>query len=93
VRKFLIPISLILLGSIFYLSWHSKTLGHLLILEGEDTMAIGGKIKDFSERELILIPGVGDKLAKEILRSKTLIDAKGVGEKTEKKLKKYLDKK
>lgn len=92
-RKFTYPLGLLIIGLLFSIKQEPRKLENLLILEGEDTLAIGGKLKNPSKRDLILIPGVGDKLASEILKTRTLIDAKGVGRKTEIKLKRYIDKK
>lgn len=90
-RQIVIAIGLIITGLIFSIQPPIKAPAHLLVLEGEDTLSLGGKLRRFSKKELLLIPSVGDKLADEILKSKTLIAAKGVGRKTETKLKKFLD--
>lgn len=91
-RKLSYPLGLLLIGLLFSIKQKPGKPESLLILEGEDTLAIGGKLKNPSKRDLILIPGVGDQLASEILKSRTLIDAKGVGKKTESRLKRYIDK-
>lgn len=92
-RRLILPLSLLLLGMLLRSDNSDIHNKPILILEGEDTIALGGRLKNFDKKELLLIPGVGDTLANEIIRSKTLLEAKGVGEKTEKKLKKFLDRK
>ena len=91
---------------IYLKTFESSKVNFVLIDDNESMLAITGSIflRHCSESDLLLIPGIGDTLAKEIYRvrfqlsafasldgmDQALLHAKGIGDRNAKRFSRYL---